>query len=123
VELWGRLGEAVEGIDFGEELVFVSDRRGGGSGSVPFAPASRRASACVRPRPRAAPDTRTTLPASENSGRDVVDIMELGVVLFFFLFGNVQVLRWLTADKQANRSRSKYQKNRTIPPARGYSAI
>jgi hypothetical protein len=28
VEVWGGLGQAVEGIDFGGELVFVWDRRG-----------------------------------------------------------------------------------------------
>jgi hypothetical protein len=39
----------------------------------PFAPASRRASACVRPRPRAAPETRTTLPARLNSERPWVE--------------------------------------------------
>jgi hypothetical protein len=39
---------------------------------VPMAPASRRASACVRPRPLAAPETSTTLPFRLNSGRDIL---------------------------------------------------
>lgn len=34
-----------------------------------MAPASRRASVWVRPRPRPAPDTQMTLSARENSGR------------------------------------------------------
>jgi len=35
---------------------------------VPVAPASKSASACTKPSPLAAPDTRTTLPARLNSG-------------------------------------------------------
>lgn len=40
---------------------------------IPRAPASSNASACVRPRPRAAPDTNTTFPFKLNSGSPYVD--------------------------------------------------
>lgn len=68
MEVRGGLGEAVEGVD----LVALMSGLDKEEGKVPFAPASNNASACVRPNPRAAPVTRTTLPARLNSGRPVV---------------------------------------------------
>ena len=49
-------------------------------GEVPVAPASSSASACTSPRPRAAPDTITTLSMRLNSGRRFVVPRYVGVV-------------------------------------------
>lgn len=50
-------------------------------GKIPVAPASNNASACTSPRPRAAPDTRTTLSTRLNSGRRLVVPRYVGAVL------------------------------------------
>lgn len=88
VEVRTGFGEAIEGVDYYiietvSQICSCGIRNDGvcrlasGFGYVPFAPASRRASACVRPRPRAAPETSTTLFARLNSNRPVVAILEI----------------------------------------------
>jgi hypothetical protein len=57
-----------------EHSARLAERKRGvhGWGEVPVAPASKRASAWTSPRPRPAPDTKTTLSTRLNSGRRLV---------------------------------------------------
>lgn len=64
-------GEAIDAVDCKSiELGFADWRKYENQGcqNVPVAPASSRASACTRPRPRAPPDTTTTLSCMLKSG-------------------------------------------------------
>lgn len=87
VEVFGWLGQSVQTVYWiGVNRFHVSPRRpeptlcvysrafasNDGREDLPVAPASQSPSACTRPRPRAAPVTRTTLSLSANSGRRFV---------------------------------------------------